>query len=443
VSDLGKDNFEEFLRDSLENYSSSDSPNWEEMENRLDEAQMASSGDSGLLSHTLTKWIAGFIVIGGTSLLLTSLFMTDEEGNNDQSNSAPVSLFDRFLALTIDYNTSEDDVSGDKLAERGGTNNPGDAEKSSNQNAALPNPDLAESDASDVVFKKQVPPVYSQPSGHNYSMLRAAEMNTPSPKPIAEFGADINEGCVPLKVGFKLASSDIGMKYFWDFGDGTYSVEESPEHIYQETGTYTVELTVTSVINQKFVTLVSSESVIVHGVPEVGFNWENDENEAGNEVTFVDLSSNVVKWQWDFGDRTQLSEVQNPTHTYGKENTYTVRLIGIDANGCKDTLYSTIRISGKKLSHNFFAPSAFTPNGDGSNDEFRILINGPQTLEFVMSIYNRQGILVFETDDINQAWNGRLKRGGLAPQGPYIWMVTMKDEKGNHDQQRGLFTLIK
>ena len=441
MSDLGKDNFEEFLRDSLESYSSSDSPNWEEMENRLDEVHAGIPQVVGLLSQTSTKWIAGFVAIAAITALLTGLFLSTEEGSDDESDASSISFFDRIRALTIDYTATEDEDTEGMLTEGDGANTSGDAEKSGQH--TLANQDIQESDASDVVFKKQVPPVYSQPSGHNYSMLRAAEVNTPSPQPDAEFSADITEGCAPLKVYFKLGSSDIGMKYFWDFGDGIYSVEESPEHIYRETGTFAVELTVTSVINKKFVKMLGSESIIVHGSPEVGFNWENDENEAGHEVTFVDLSDNVVKWYWNFGDRTPTSEDQHPTHTYGREGTYTVSLIGVDANGCKDTLHSTIRISGKQLSHNFFAPSAFTPNGDGSNDEFRILINGPHTLEFEMSIYNRQGILVFETNDINQAWDGRLKSGALAPQGPYIWMVTMKDEKGNHDQQRGLFTLIK
>ena len=440
MSDLGRDSFEEFMRNSLEDYSSSDSPNWEEMENRLDEVQGASSGGSGILGNPMSKWIAAALVAGGLTILIANLFNTEDEAMNNSSDGAVESFIDKIRALSIDDNSDleesdEVDANGEIIGSSGAANK-------SSENPT--NPETSEAELSDVVFKKQVPPAYTKPSGHNYSMLRAAEMNTPSPDPIAEFGANINEGCVPLKVDFKLESSDVGMKYFWNFGDGDYSIEENPQHVYRETGTYEVELTVTSVINQKFVTMLSSEPVIVHGVPEVGFLWENDENEAGNEVTFVDLSSNVVKWHWDFGDRTELSENESPSHTYSQEGTYTVRLVGTDANGCKDTLLSTIRISGKQLSHNFFAPTAFTPNGDGSNDEFRILINGPQTLEFEMTIYNRQGILVFETDDINQAWNGRIIRsGGLAPQGTYIWMVTLKDEKGNHDQQRGIFTLIK
>jgi len=440
VSDSATDNFEEFLKESLQNYSNDDTPNWTEMENRLDEVNAGAPQMVGILSRTSTKWIAGIVAIVGITAMLTGLLVGTKEVTDGDGNTSSVSFFDRIRALTIDYALTDDEVNKDGLTDGNGPNRSG---ASDDNQLSLSGENLLEPDESDVVFKKHVPPVYSEPSGHNFSMLRAAEENTPSPQPDAEFSADVTEGCIPLNVNFNLGSSDIGMKYFWDFGDGTYSIDESPEHTYRETGTFVVELTVTSVINQKFVKMLGAESIIAHKAPEVGFNWDNDENEAGHEVTFIDLSDNVVKWYWNFGDRSPASEEQHPTHTYVKEDTYTVSLVGIDANGCKDTLYSTIRISGKQLSHNFFAPTAFTPNGDGSNDEFKILINGPQTLEFEMSIYNRQGLLVFETNDINQAWGGRLKSGELAAQGPYIWMVTMKDEKGNHDQQRGLFTLIK
>jgi len=136
--------------------------------------------------------------------------------------------------------------------------------------------------------------------------------------------------------------------------------------------------------------------------------------------------------------------MENPTHTYGDEGTYTVVLVGLDPNGCADTISSTIRISGNKLTNKMFVPNSFTPNGDGSNDVFKAKINGPQNLEFEMSIYDRRSNLVFETDDMNQGWDGRLKGSGrIAPQGTYIWLITIKDAKGNHDRQLGEITLLR
>jgi gliding motility-associated-like protein len=54
-------------------------------------------------------------------------------------------------------------------------------------------------------------------------------------------------------------------------------------------------------------------------------------------------------------------------------------------------------------------PNAFTPNGDGTNDEFKVVAtntlgkNSFKSLE----IYNRNGKLIFRTEDITKAWNGR------------------------------------
>lgn len=52
-----------------------------------------------------------------------------------------------------------------------------------------------------------------------------------------------------------------------------------------------------------------------------------------------------------------------------------------------------------------FVPNAFTPNGDGLNDELLVRYAGNYDT-YIFRIYNRWGGLVFETDDINNGWNG-------------------------------------
>ena len=360
MSDLGKDKFEEFLKSSLEDYSSSDAPNWEEMESRLDEVQTGSSGDSGILTGSMAKWIAGLVVTGGILLLVANIINNDKEQNTTSENATRESFMDKIRALTIEEDANDVQQSVE-MSSNEDTNNQGRSIEDRNsgdrqtQKSEMQNQNRTQSKATEFGFTKPVAPVYYEPSGPTYDMLRAEYKNKPTPAPVASFGSDLKEGCVPLKLNFKLESQDVAMKYFWNFGDGTYSTDPNPVHIYDETGSYNVELTVTSLINQKFVIEVSSDPVIVYGLPEVAFNWDTDENKAGNEVTFIDLSSNVIDWYWSFGDRS-FSDIENPTHAYNEEGTYIVELIGIDANGCADTLTSTIRISGKKLTHNFFAP---------------------------------------------------------------------------------------
>ena len=55
-------------------------------------------------------------------------------------------------------------------------------------------------------------------------------------------------------------------------------------------------------------------------------------------------------------------------------------------------------------------PNAFTPNGDGKNDLFKIIVNDPTRVNLIsFQIYNRNGILMFSTNKISEGWDGRYK----------------------------------
>ena len=445
MSDLRKDNFEEFLRNSLEDYSSNDSPNWEEMESRLD-AQAGAGSGSGIFANPLTKWIAAMVVVGGLTVVVANLLNSKISKNPEQENTDQDSFMSKIRALSVDNTNSGTEKSGDtndEVPSESATISKVGNEGNNPQKLGTEGDESSKSEDENIVFTKAVPPVTYQKSGPQLTMLRSAYSNQAVPEPIAEFSSELKEGCVPLSVNFAPVSHDVAVSYLWNFGDDNYSTAADPVHVFTETGTYNVALTVTSLINQKYITEVTEEPVIVYGRPDVDFKIGDDYNEAGNEISFINYSSNIVEWSWDFGDGS-TSRAENPNHTYAEGDSYDVILIGKDANGCKDTMMSTIRISGITLTNNFFAPSAFTPNGDGSNDEFKAIINGPQSLEFEMSIYDRQGNLIFETDDINQPWDGRLKGSGrTAPQGTYIWLIILKDDKGEHDRQIGEVTLLK
>ncbi|HET9431784.1 MAG TPA: gliding motility-associated C-terminal domain-containing protein, partial [Chitinophagaceae bacterium] len=70
-------------------------------------------------------------------------------------------------------------------------------------------------------------------------------------------------------------------------------------------------------------------------------------------------------------------------------------------------------------------PSAFTPNNDGLNDQFRAL-GTSQISEFELKIFNRYGQQIFQTTDKNSYWNGYFKGVEVDP-GVYIYLITYKD----------------
>lgn len=69
-------------------------------------------------------------------------------------------------------------------------------------------------------------------------------------------------------------------------------------------------------------------------------------------------------------------------------------------------------------------PTVFTPNGDGNNDFFQAYGEGVET--FHLRIYNRQGVLCYETtswqEARNRGWDGKIG-GQPAPAGVYVWTV--------------------
>lgn len=75
-------------------------------------------------------------------------------------------------------------------------------------------------------------------------ILNQQEVRFLSPKPI--FRAFPRSGPVPLTVRFQDFSTGDLIRYYWEFGDGATSLEESPTHVYTQEGSYTVKLTITN-----------------------------------------------------------------------------------------------------------------------------------------------------------------------------------------------------
>jgi len=86
-------------------------------------------------------------------------------------------------------------------------------------------------------------------------------------------------------------------------------------------------------------------------------------------------------------------------------------------------------------------PSAFTPNGDGLNDVFKVKYPG-FIKQFNMVIYNRWGAKVFETNDPGKGWNG-LVNGIPQNIGSYVWIINLTDFNNKTQRANGMVTLLK
>jgi gliding motility-associated-like protein len=86
-------------------------------------------------------------------------------------------------------------------------------------------------------------------------------------------------------------------------------------------------------------------------------------------------------------------------------------------------------------------PNAFTPNGDGMNDVFRVKYPFPVS-NFHFLVTNRWGQTVFETNNIHQGWDGTFK-GEPPLAGIYVWVISFTDFNNKSQQLQGTVNLLK
>lgn len=141
--------------------------------------------------------------------------------------------------------------------------------------------------------------------------------------PIADFTANNTAGKMPLNVQFTDKSGGNPTKYVWDFGDGTSSTDRNPSHTYNQTGTYTVSLTVSNEFGSD--TKTEKSLVNVGVAPYVFFTANGTVNSKQVAFTTHGNVADSTSYSWNFGDGSTSTE-KNPTHTYKSIGTYNVTL---------------------------------------------------------------------------------------------------------------------
>jgi gliding motility-associated-like protein len=90
-----------------------------------------------------------------------------------------------------------------------------------------------------------------------------------------------------------------------------------------------------------------------------------------------------------------------------------------------------------------YIPNAFTPNGDGVNDNFKIFGSPPDNITlFNMQIFNRWGQVIFSTTDITKGWDGK-RNGEICPDDDYIWVIFYEDNNKRKTSNKGSITLLR
>jgi len=249
--------------------------------------------------------------------------------------------------------------------------------------------------------------------------------------------------CTPAAIKFLNFSTPFEKSYeiSWDFGDGKIDTSFEPMHVYNEAGLYTVNVHIKSP-NGCELDGFYSDWIEVRESPLADFDFSPTViNIIKPEVSFINNSENGKAYQWDFNSGERSFEFE-PIYTFPDTGEYKVMLVVKAENHCTDTIIKNIYINSDVK---IFYPNAFSPNGDGVNDDFVNEAAFPKYIRnFNLLIFDRWGGLVFTSKDPQLGWQGsKFNSGSILPQGVYVYKYNYTNPNGKVFNGKGFVTLIK
>jgi gliding motility-associated-like protein len=143
-------------------------------------------------------------------------------------------------------------------------------------------------------------------------------------------------------------------------------------------------------------------------------------------------------WLWTGNGGISDTTVADPIVRPSQTTTWYVK--GTGSNGCSSIDSITVAVDfTADLSH-YPVPSAFSPNNDGNNDCFRLKYWG-RINSMELEVFNRQGALVFSTNDPQQCWDGTYK-GTPQPAGAYVYQIKATTACGTA-YRKGIVILVR
>jgi len=167
-----------------------------------------------------------------------------------------------------------------------------------------------------------------------------------NPAPVVNFSA--TTVCFNNPTVFTDNSTGGGTQWHWNFGDGNNSTFQNPSHTYNASGTYSVALVVTNSFGCKDSTKVNA---LVNPLPAANFSAPTVC--LGSQTCFSDSSTissgSVTGWSWNFADPNSglnnISNLQNPCHTYTSSSTFPVFFTVTSNNGCQSTTNFNVSVN--------------------------------------------------------------------------------------------------
>lgn len=156
----------------------------------------------------------------------------------------------------------------------------------------------------------------------------------------------------------------------------------------------------------------------------------------GEEFLMEAFGNGSFNWQ-PLGSLSCIS-CSSPSATLEVSTQYVVTLT--DVNSC--TNRASILIALKEgCGDDILIPNVFSPNSDQSNDLFKIKVSNIKAFE--CEIYDRWGIKLFHSNEVDISWNGTVSNGSKAPEGVYFYILKITKFNDQVKVHKGHLTLVR
>lgn len=474
------DKFEKLIKDSLEGHEAPFDPQaWENVSNELGDSfdqMMKESTNSyeapynpaawDAVNHQLGpaysawKWIGGsaavIAIVAGGSYLMSNSGSDENQLTNHESNEVVINNNNNDVEDT--YFVGEENA--DEIASNDNGNDVVNEESNGNENVLQEiDPDLnndVDNNHEDewIDFENPIDLEHVDDSNDNDQVSDNDSNNDNSNNDSNDQVNDIqvngkfsivsnneyvNEVCQNETCIFKPEVMENDLIYVWNYGDGSLSSSSIGKHKYRKPGEYNVTLEIKDSRTNKTVG-TNTETIVVNKLPKVNFTWDQS-NELIPTVDFINLTDEAADWNWNIKGLKE-SNRNEFEYTFRKAGNYSVQLTARNDNGCTNSLTKTIDI---KEDYNLLATTAFSPDGDGQFDNFIPLALTVMNVDFTMTIYDKNGKLVYRTQNAFEPWDGRFTEDNkLAENGSsYIWNVVLTNSNGERENYKGQVFVIR
>ncbi|MFI5140978.1 MAG: T9SS type B sorting domain-containing protein [Bacteroidia bacterium] len=194
------------------------------------------------------------------------------------------------------------------------------------------------------------------------------------------------------------------------------------------TTVYTVVVTNGVCVNTNTVTVFVNPSPTINVNPKYSLVTQG-------ESVFIHANSSDTCY-WSPSDYLSCTTCNTTMCIPDADITYTIT--ANNSQGCSTIVTATVDI---KIEYTFYIPNTFTPNRDETNEIFKPLAT--HIHDFKMDIFDRWGLLLFETNDLEHGWDGTYK-GGRCQEDVYVYKVEFVDDPSNKTHTKaGIVNIVR